>query len=101
MGNKENWRITTENIIDNALRYAKSTIWITLDQDELIIENDGSSISEEKLHSIFRAYEKGTDGNFGLGLSIAYKAVTQAGYFIVAENTDRGVAFRIFKPNFK
>lgn len=101
MGNKENWRITTENIIDNALRYAKSTIWITLDQDELIIENDGASISEDKLHSIFKAYEKGTDGNFGLGLSIAYKAVTQAGYFIVAENTDRGVAFRIFKPNFK
>lgn len=101
MGNKENWRITTENIVDNALRYAKSKIWITLDKDELIIENDGPHIDEDKLQSIFKAYEKGTDGNFGLGLSIAYKAVTQAGYFIVAMNTDRGVAFRIYKPNFK
>lgn len=101
MGNQENWRITTENIVDNALRYAKSKIWITLDKDELIIENDGPQIAEDKLQSIFKAYEKGTDGNFGLGLSIAYKAVTQAGYFIVAMNTERGVAFRIYKPNFK
>ena len=101
MGNQENWRITIENIVDNALRYAESKIWITLDNDELIIENDGPHISDDKLHSIFKAYEKGTDGKFGLGLSIVYKIVTQAGYFIVAMNTERGVAFRIYKPNFK
>lgn len=101
VGNKENWRITIENIVDNALRYAESKIWITLDNNELLIENDGPHISEDKLHSIFKAYEKGTDGNFGLGLSIVYKIVTQAGYFIVAMNTEKGVAFRIYKPNFK
>lgn len=101
MGNQENWRITVENIVDNALRYARSKIWINLEKDELIIENDGPFIEEDKLQSIFKAYEKGTDGNFGLGLSIAYKVVTQAGYFIVAMNTERGVAFRIYKPNFK
>lgn len=101
MGNQENWRITVENIVDNALRYAQSKIWINLEKDELIIENDGPFIEENKLQSIFKAYEKGTDGNFGLGLSIAYKVVTQAGYFIVAMNTERGVAFRIYKPNFK
>ncbi len=99
-GSSENWRITVENIVDNALRYAKSTIWITLKDNELIIENDGSHIDENRLRSIFRAYEKGTDGNFGLGLSIAYKVVTGAGYYIEAINTERGVAFKISKPKF-
>ena len=97
-GNFENWRITVENIVDNALRYAESKIWITLKDGELIIENDGSHISEDRLRSIFKAYEKGTDGNFGLGLSIAYKVATNSGYFIRAINTERGVAFKISKP---
>ncbi|MBR3840761.1 MAG: HAMP domain-containing histidine kinase, partial [Erysipelotrichales bacterium] len=99
-GNFENWRITIENIVDNALRYAKSKIWITLKEDELVIENDGSHINEDRLRSIFKAYEKGTDGNFGLGLSIAYKVATNSGYFIEAINTERGVAFKISKPKF-
>ena len=86
--------------MDNALRYAKSKIWITLKDNELIIENDGPPISEEKLRSIFKAYEKGTDGNFGLGLSIAYKVAITSGYYIEASNTDRGVAFKIAKPKF-
>ena len=97
-GNFENWRITVENIVDNALRYAESKIWITLKENELTIENDGSHISENRLRSIFKAYEKGTDGKFGLGLSIAYKVATNSGYFIEAINTERGVAFKITKP---
>ncbi len=95
-GNEENWRVAVENIIDNALRYARTVIRISLKKDELIIENDGPSISEASLHSIFKAYEKGTDGNFGLGLSIVYKIVTKFGYFVVAENYDGGVRFRIY-----
>lgn len=97
-GNYENWRITVENIVDNALRYAENKIWIKLKENELIIENDGPHISDERLHSIFKAYEKGTDGNFGLGLSIAYKVATTSGYHLEAYNTDEGVAFKIYKP---
>lgn len=99
-GSYENWRITVENIVDNALRYAKTKIWITLKENELTIENDGPPISEDRLRSIFKAYEKGTDGNFGLGLSIAYKVATTSGYYIEAINTERGVAFKISKPKF-
>lgn len=95
-GNEENWRVAVENIIDNALRYARTAIRISLKKDELIIENDGPAISEASLHSIFKAYEKGTDGNFGLGLSIVYKIVTKFGYFVVAENYGGGVRFRIY-----
>lgn len=97
-GNEESWRVAVENIIDNSLRYAKTRIHIYLRKDELVVENDGPPISEASLHSIFKAYEKGTDGNFGLGLSIVYKVVTRFGYFIVAENLEDGVRFRIYQP---
>lgn len=97
-GNEENWRVAIENIIDNSLRYANTKIMIQLRKDELVVENDGPPINESSLHSIFKAYEKGTDGNFGLGLSIVYKVVTKFGYFIVAENIKNGVRFRIYHP---
>ncbi len=96
-GEEEPWRITIENLIDNALRYAKSYIRITLAEDELCVINDGKQISDESLSRMFRAYEKGTDGQFGLGLSIVYKVCTTYGYHVDAENTTEGVCFRIWK----
>ena len=96
-GEEEPWRIVVENLIDNALRYASSYVRITLQPGELCVINDGSHIDDEAAEKIFRPYEKGTDGQFGLGLSIVYKVCTTYGYRVTAENLSEGVCFRVWK----
>ena len=96
-GDEDPWRIVVENLVDNALRYARTTVSIELSPGELKVINDGSQIDKERIDKLFRPYEKGTDGQFGLGLSIVYKIVTTYGYHIVAENLSDGVCFRIWK----
>ena len=93
IGNEEHWRVAIENIIDNASRYMKSVIMITLKKDTLIIYNDGDPIDEDKKEDLFNPYVKGVKGQFGLGLSIVAKIADMYGYDIHAENKDIGVAF--------
>ena len=93
IGNEEHWRVAIENIIDNASRYMKSVIKITLKEDTLIIYNDGDPIDEDKKEDLFNPYVKGVKGQFGLGLSIVSKIADMYGYDIHAENKDIGVAF--------
>lgn len=93
IGNEEHWRVAIENIIDNASRYMKSVITITLKKDILIIYNDGDPIDEDKKEDLFNPYVKGVKGQFGLGLSIVSKIADMYGYDIHAENKDVGVAF--------
>lgn len=94
-GSYEPWRITIENIMDNALRYAKDLIKITVEEDCVSIFNNGSQISEERLQTLFKPFEKGQGGQFGIGLSIVYKVTQANGYLITGENTPDGVIFRI------
>lgn len=96
-GLEEPWRVTVENILENALRYAKSKIEITLQNQELSIFNDGPCIAEDRLKVLFKPYEKGQGGNFGLGLSIVAKVVHSNHYKVSGENTSDGVIFRITK----
>jgi len=95
VGDKESWLVVLENLLDNAIRYGKTKINITLDSKQLTIFNDGSTISKEYLPNIFKAYEKGSNGNFGLGLSIVKKTVELFGYKIRAQNINDGVLFII------
>lgn len=96
-GLEEAWRVTVENIMDNALRYAKSRIEITLHDQELTIANDGPCMDEDRLKVLFKPYEKGEGGKFGLGLSIVAKVVQANHYHVSGENTSDGVIFRIDK----
>ena len=96
-GDEDPWRIVVENLVDNALRYANSVIRLELNPGELKVINDGQKIEEDRLNKLFKPYEKGTNGQFGLGLSIVHKIVTTYGYRIAAENLADGVCFRIWK----
>ncbi len=96
-GEEEPWRITVENLMDNALRYAKSTVTVELKKDELRVINDGKQIEEDRIPTLFHPYEKGTDGQFGLGLSIVHRVCTTYGYHVQAENLPDGTSFRIWK----
>lgn len=96
-GSEEPWRVVIENILDNALRYAKTEITIDLKPDYCIIYNDGINIPEERIEQIFRPYEKGQGGQFGLGLAIVKRVLTAYHYTIRIKNLSYGVQFIIEK----
>lgn len=97
-GLEEPWRVCVENIVENALRYAKSNITIKLnEEDGLQISNDGDCMDEERIRCLFKPFEKGREGKFGLGLSIVFKVVNANHYEVSGENMSDGVIFRIYK----
>ena len=95
-GAEEPWQTVVENLLDNALRYAKTKVRITLQDNFLEVFNDGDLMSKDRIEKLFKPYEKGTKGNFGLGLSIVKRICDTYGYVVVGENTHEGVVFRIY-----
>ncbi|HAX02053.1 MAG: hypothetical protein A2Y45_02275 [Tenericutes bacterium GWC2_34_14] len=94
-GVKENFYTAFSNIIDNALRYAKSKIVITLKNKKLTFFNDGESISHQFIDHVFKPYEKGQKGQFGLGMSIVQKTCAHFNLLLKVENINDGVMFTI------
>ena len=88
------------NIIENAARYAKKQIKITeidsADNVEIIIEDDGIGIPDDRKKDALRPFvrlddARGTDtGGTGLGLSIAQTAIENHGGQLFLENSDLG-----------
>lgn len=96
-GEEEPWRTAVENLLDNALRYAKTKISITLSDDLLEVYNDGELMPKDRIEKLFKPYEKGNKGKFGLGLSIVKRVCDTYGYSVVGENKTDGVVFRIYR----
>ena len=94
-GFEENYITVVSNIIDNAIRYVKTKIVITLKNERLTIYNDGDPIDKKYIENLFKPYEKGTEGQFGLGMSIVQKTVNRFGYRLAVKNTNGGVVFII------
>lgn len=93
----EPWRVVVENLLDNALRYAYTEVIINTDDHYMSVYNDGPYIDEDRMNEIFKAYEKGEGGQFGLGLSIVNRVVTNYGYTVNVFNEGQGVRFEIRK----
>lgn len=96
-GRTENYYIVCENIVENAIRYAKNTIRITLKNGELSIFNDGKPIDEQFINQGFKPYEKGSEGKFGLGMSIVSRTLDIFNMKLIVENIPGGVLFTIKK----
>lgn len=97
------------NIIENAARYAKKTIKITerdtVDMVEIIIEDDGPGIPDDRKRDAMRPFvrlddARGTDtGGTGLGLSIAQTAIENHGGQLFLEDSELGgLRVRIVLP---
>ena len=97
------------NIIENAARYANKTIRITekdtTNQIEIIIEDDGPGIPNDKKRDALRPFVRLDDarsdktGGTGLGLSIAQTAIENHGGQLFLENSDLGgLKVRIVLP---
>lgn len=96
-GYQENYYTVIDNIIDNAKRYAKSEIKVSLHDGVIQIYNDGEHIDEQFLNGFFKPYEKGSKGQFGLGMSIVKKTLDFFGYYLTVRNEEVGVTFEIKK----
>lgn len=97
------------NIIENAARYANKVIRITendyQDKVEIIIEDDGPGIPNDKKRDALRPFVRLDDarsektGGTGLGLSIAQTAIENHGGQLFLENSELGgLKVRIVLP---
>ena len=99
-GTMEHWETILDNLLSNFIRYANTTIKITVKQNKLILYNDGENIDDDFLEGIFTPFRKGIKGEFGLGLSIVKKTLNIMNYDITIKNEKKGVSF-IIKRNSK
>ncbi|HWP95504.1 MAG TPA: HAMP domain-containing sensor histidine kinase [Syntrophomonadaceae bacterium] len=102
IGNRQQWSVAMENLLDNQMRYAKSRVEITMNHNEelsggfeLRVFNDGPAIKQDLLEMIFDPYASGKDGQFGLGLAITRQVTNMHGAKLWASNEEQGVAFYI------
>lgn len=91
----DNLEIAIGNIIDNAMRYAKTKIVIVLKNKKLTVYNDGEHINDAFIEKIFKPYEKGSKGEFGLGMSITQQTLAFYNLTISVKNVRKGVMFVI------
>lgn len=105
-GNEEEITVALENILENNMRYAKSTIRISAqivnrdagERVEILLENDGPPIESDSLNQLFNHFYKGKNGKFGLGLFITKKIIQFHNGEVKAANSGLGVTFKISLP---
>ena len=85
-----------DNLISNAIRYARSEITLSChegkDHIEICVADDGAGIDPELIPHIFERFTKGSGGNHGIGLSIVKTIFEQRGGEIAAGNRALGGA---------
>ena len=103
-GDREQWVIALENLLDNQIRYASNRIVIQLQIENtgvisnvlLHIWNDGPPIKNMEL--LFERFHKDDKGQFGLGLAIVERVVKLHGAEIWAANENNGASFYVRIP---
>lgn len=98
-GTVEHWETILDNLLNNFMRYASTTIKINAKQNKIILYNDGLNIDNDLLEGIFTPFRKGIKGEFGLGLSIVKKTLCIIGYDINIKNEKKGVTFIITRSS--
>ena len=103
-GEEDTLRVMIENLLENHLRYAASTLKVTLSTNKektavlLRFWNDGSQIEPAQVNEIFKPFQKGREGKFGLGLAIVQRILQIYGGEITLTNEEDGVASKVNIP---
>lgn len=87
------------NLLSNAVEHNREegSIWIFLNQKQVVIENTGNPIPEEKMEHIFDMFYTGDESrhrrsvHMGLGLYLAKRICDMHDLELQIENTDAGV----------
>lgn len=88
------------NLIANAIKYSmpNTAVTVTLKEHLFSIKDEGVGIEKEKLESIFKPYERGSQiaGGFGIGLSIVKQICDEFKIGINVESeVDKGSCFTL------
>lgn len=92
-----------DNLISNALRYAKSEITISLQVRGgyvgIKVADDGTGIAPDVIPHVFERFYKGQGGNTGIGLSIVKTIIEQHKGSVSVENAEQGALFTLILPS--
>ena len=83
-------------LLDNAIKYSAKKISVVITPHELLVENDGTTISKDNLPHIFDRFyqqDKTSDG-VGLGLSIA-KSLSDRNNWKLTATSDKTTTFKL------
>lgn len=89
-----------ENLLTNAIRYAKTAVTISVKAEKkqvaISVSDDGDGIDEKDLPHLFERCYKGQGGNFGIGLAIAHSAAEKMeGRLEAANRQEEGAVFTL------
>ncbi len=98
-----------QNLVTNALRYAKTRVRMTVTEQDgelvLDVDDDGAGIPEHQRERVFKPFARldksrhRASGGYGLGLSIVKRIVDwHGGDVVVAESEWGGARFRVILP---
>lgn len=100
-GEEELFGKVLENLLTNAIHYAKTTVTIAVKVEKrqvaISVLDDGDGIDEKDLPHLFEQCYKGRGGNFGIGLAIAHSAAEKMnGQLEVSNQCTGGAVFKLF-----
>ena len=102
-GNADELTSVIRNLLDNAARYAESTVSVSVQESGpwvvIAVEDDGPGIAPEILATLFNSFVSSKPGGMGIGLSVSRTIVEAHGGGIAAENRpEGGAAFHLRLP---
>ncbi len=86
-------RRAVTNLVDNARRHGRHVALAALPQERgvlVTVDDDGPGVPRARREDVFRAFQSGTGGGTGLGLTIARDIVRAHGGDIVLEDSPLG-----------
>jgi signal transduction histidine kinase len=107
-GDREELRRLVRNLLENAVRYAATTVRVTLHTEDstvrLVVSDDGPGVDPvDRAHVFDRFYRadtarsRGSSGS-GLGLAIAAAIATRHGGTISLQDSEPGAEFLLVLP---
>ncbi|NNN02234.1 MAG: HAMP domain-containing histidine kinase, partial [Acidimicrobiaceae bacterium] len=107
-GDPEQLGRATRNLLDNAVRHARSRVSVTLSQNSegavLEVSDDGPGVSAEDRGRIFERFVRvdssraRSSGGSGLGLAIVYEIITAHGGTVEVTDAKPGARFTVWLP---
>ena len=95
---KEHFKIIIKNVLENALKFSKSSVDVIIEDGRVVVEDDGPGIPEEERNKVFEKFYRGDASRdrripgHGLGLAIVKEMCELLGMDVVIGSSNKGGA---------